>query len=74
MSKHSAGGNMNTVDFSAVQATSPQQKGSTSKRVQINKPPDSFGTIDHRNNIISQGEESIQPARLFDDDSDLSKE
>ena len=71
-SKHSADGSVNTVDFLAVQATSPQRKGSMSKRVQINESPDSSDTA--KNNVISQGEELIQPTRLFDDDADLSHE
>ena len=41
-SEHDAGESVNTVVFSAVPATSPQQKGSYSKRLQIKEPPDSL--------------------------------
>ena len=54
-SKHSVGSSVNTVDFLAFQAISPQRKGSTSKRVQINELSDSSGTIDHKNNIFYRG-------------------
>ena len=74
-SKHDAGGSVNTVDFSAVPATLPQRKGSSSKRVQINEPPDSSGTMNENDDKVPQGGVSIRPARLFDDDLlDLSPE
>ena len=68
-SKHAAGGSVNTVDFSAVPATSPQRKSASKKRVQINEPPDSSGVINKNNDKVPQGGGSIWPARLFDDDS-----
>ena len=54
-SKHAAGGSVNTVDFSAVPATSPQQKSASNKRVQINEPPDSSGVMNKINDKVSQG-------------------
>jgi hypothetical protein len=54
-SKHAAGGSVNTVDFSAVPATSPQRKSASNKRVQINEPPDSSGAMNENNDKVSQG-------------------
>ena len=67
-SKHASGGNVNTVDFSAVPATSSQRKGTTSKRVQINDPPVSSDTMNGDDDDTSQEGASIQPSRLFDTD------
>ena len=67
-SKHASGGSVNTVDFSAVPATSPQRKGTTSKRVQINDPPVSSDTMNGDEDDTSQEGASIQSSRLFDTD------
>ena len=67
-SKHAAGGSVNIVDFSAVPATSPQRKGMSSKRVQINEPPNSSGAMNETDDKILREGALIRPVRLFDDD------
>ena len=58
-SKHAAGGSVNTVDFSAVPAMSPQRKGKSSKRVQINELPDSLGAMNKTDDKVLQRGASI---------------
>ena len=59
---------MNTVNFSEIQATSPQLKGTTGKRVQINEPSVSSDTMMEKDNNPLQGGTAMQPARLFEAD------